>query len=63
MPGKEKSYNVRHWVGRALYELQKSLAKCQQPVLEGINPLIDDLPTEGGKRLFERLNLCMGSGH
>lgn len=46
-------FHVRRWVGRALHELRESLAEDQQPVLEEIKQLIDDLPAEGGKRLFE----------
>jgi hypothetical protein len=46
-------FHVRRWVGRTLHELQQGLAEDLQPVLTEIKQLIDDLPAEGGKRLFE----------
>jgi hypothetical protein len=46
-------FHVRRWVGRALHELRNCLPADQQAVLTQIKQLIDELPAEGGKRLFE----------
>ena len=46
-------FHVRRWVGRTLHELQESLGQEYHSVLAEIKQLIEDLPAEGGKRLFE----------
>jgi hypothetical protein len=46
-------FHVRRWVGRALHDLKQSLPEDLHPVLAEIKQLIDALPPEGGKRLFE----------
>lgn len=46
-------FHLRRWVGRTLRELHDKLPEDQQPVLAEIKQLIDELPPEGGKRLFE----------
>jgi len=46
-------FHLRRWVGRTLRELQNKLPEDQHPVLAEIKQLIDELPAEGGKRLFE----------
>lgn len=46
-------FHLRRWVGRTLRELQDKLPADQHPVLAEIKQLLDELPAEGGKRLFE----------
>jgi hypothetical protein len=46
-------FHVRRWVGRALHELRQRLPADLHAVLTQIKQLIDELPAEGGKRLFE----------
>lgn len=46
-------FHVRRWVGRSLHELRELLPETLQPVLAEIHQFIQDLPAEGGKRLFE----------
>lgn len=45
-------FHLRRWVGRTLRELQDKLPEDQRPVLAEIKQLIDELPAQGGKRLF-----------
>jgi transposase-like protein len=45
-------FHVRRWVGRALKELQNTLPKEWQWVLDEIKELISELPSDGKKRLF-----------
>lgn len=46
-------FHVRSWVGRALHELQETVPKEWLWVLEEIKDLLEHLPPEGGRRLFE----------
>jgi transposase-like protein len=46
-------FHVRRWVGKALKELQNTLPKEWLWVLEEIKELIDELPPEGDKRLYD----------
>jgi transposase-like protein len=45
-------FHVRRWVGKALKELQNTLPKEWQWVLDEIKELISELPPEGNKRLY-----------
>jgi transposase-like protein len=45
-------FHVRRWVGKALKELQNTLPKEWQWVLDEIKELIAELPPDGNKRLF-----------
>lgn len=45
-------FHVRRWVGRALKELEHTLPKEWQWVLEEVKELIEDLPPEGDRRLY-----------
>ena len=46
-------FHVRRWVGRTLHELQKSVPTEWLWVLEEIQGLLEQLPPEGGRRMFE----------
>lgn len=46
-------FHVRRWVGRALHQLHENLPQEWRGVLQEAKHLIDELPPEGGKRLFE----------
>jgi transposase-like protein len=46
-------FHVRRWVGRALHELRETVPKDWHWVLDEVDNLIDELPPEGGRRLFE----------
>lgn len=46
-------FHVRRWVGGALRELRKTVPKDWLWVLDEIKDLLDELPPEGSKRLFE----------
>jgi len=46
-------FHLRRWVGRTLHELQRKLPEDQHPVLAEIKQLINELPAQGGKRLFD----------
>lgn len=46
-------FHVRRWVGRALRELKENLAEEFHEVLAVVQQLIDELPPEGGQRLYE----------
>jgi transposase-like protein len=46
-------FHVRRWVGRTLHDLQKSVPKEWLWVLEEIQALLEQLPPEGGRRMFE----------
>ena len=45
-------FHVRRWVGKALKELQNTLPKEWQWVLDEIKELISELPPDGNKRLY-----------
>ena len=45
-------FHVRRWVGRALKELEHTIPKEWQWVLEEVKELITDLPPEGDRRLY-----------
>jgi len=46
-------FHVRRWVGRALRELRETVPKEWLWVLDEIKQLLDELPPEGSRRLFE----------
>jgi len=46
-------YHVRRWVGRTLRELRETVPKQWLWVLADIKHLLDELPPEGSRRLFE----------
>ena len=46
-------FHVRRWVGRALRGLRETLPPEWPWVLEEVQTLIDDLPVDGSRRLFE----------
>jgi transposase-like protein len=46
-------FHVRRWVGRALHDIQETVPKEWLWVLEEIKDLLEHLPPEGGRRLFE----------
>lgn len=46
-------FHLRRWVGRTLHQLHELLPEDLHPVLAEIKQLIDELPPEGGKRLFD----------
>jgi hypothetical protein len=45
-------FHLRRWVGNALKELRKTVAKEWQWVLDEIDQLIEALPSQGDKRLY-----------
>lgn len=46
-------FHVRRWVGRTLQNLQETVPKEWLWVLDEIRHLLDELPAEGSRRLFE----------
>jgi transposase-like protein len=46
-------FHVRRWVGRALNDLSETVPKEWLWVLEEIRSLLEQLPPDGGQRLFE----------
>jgi len=46
-------FHVRRWVGRALRELRETIPKDWLWVLDEIKNLINELPPDGSRRLFE----------
>lgn len=46
-------YHVRRWIGHMLYELRETVPKEWEWVLDEIKFLLDELPLEGSRRLFE----------
>lgn len=46
-------FHLRRWVGRTLHQLEQSLPEEWLWVIREVKQLIDELPIEGGKRLFE----------
>jgi transposase-like protein len=46
-------FHVRRWVGRALRELRQTIPKEWLWMLDEIKTLLDELPPEGSRRLFE----------
>jgi transposase-like protein len=46
-------FHVRRWVGRTLYELRETVPKEWLWVLDEISGLLEELPPEGSRRLFE----------
>ena len=53
-------FHVRRWVGRALRELEQTIPKEWGWVLEEVHQLLDVLPLEGSKRLYELWKLLPG---
>jgi hypothetical protein len=51
--GQVCQFHVRRWVGRTLYELRETVPKEWLWVLDEIGGLLDELPPEGSRRLFE----------
>jgi len=46
-------FHLRRWVGRSLQKLRKQLPQKWSWVVEEIAPLIDELPQDGGRQLFD----------
>lgn len=46
-------FHLRRWVGRTLHDLQDTLPEDYQEILAEVRQLIDELPAQGGMRLFE----------
>ena len=46
-------FHVRRWVGRTLYELRETVPKNWLWVLDEVGTLLEELPSEGSRRLFE----------
>ena len=46
-------FHVRRWVGRELHRLKEEIPEVWLWVIEKIQTIIDDLPDNGGKQLFE----------
>jgi len=46
-------FHVRRWVGRTLHELRETVPKEWLWVLDEIKRLLEELPPEGSRRLFE----------
>lgn len=46
-------FHVRRWVGRTLYELRETVPKEWLWVLDEVSGLLEELPPEGSRRLFE----------
>jgi hypothetical protein len=46
-------FHVRRWVGRALHELEGKVPKEWEWVLKETKGLLEQLPPDGGRRLFE----------
>jgi transposase-like protein len=53
-------FHVRRWVGRALRELEQTVPKEWGWVLEEVRQLLDVLPFEGSKRLYELWKILPG---
>jgi hypothetical protein len=51
--GQVCQFHVRRWVGRTLYELRETVPKEWLWVLDEISGLLEELPPEGSRRLFE----------
>ena len=46
-------FHVRRWVGRSLHDLKETIPKEWLWVCDDVQTLLDELPPEGSKRLFE----------
>lgn len=46
-------FHTKRWVGRTLSELAEELDEDWLPTLEDVQTLMDELPSDGGYRLFE----------
>lgn len=46
-------FQVRHWVGRTLHPLRETVPKEWLWVLNEVKSLLDELPPEGSRRLYE----------
>jgi transposase-like protein len=46
-------FHLRRWVGRTLRELRQTIPKEWLPVIDEVQRLLDELPRDGGRRLFE----------
>jgi len=46
-------FHLRRWVGRDLYELRETVPKEWLWVIDEVKHLLDELPPEGSRRLFE----------
>lgn len=46
-------FHVRRWVGRTLHDLKETIPKKWLWVCDEVQNLLDELPPEGSKRLFE----------
>lgn len=46
-------FHVRRWVGRVLHELRGTVPKEYLGMIDEIQALLEDLPPEGSRRLFE----------
>lgn len=46
-------FHVRRWVGRTLRELRETVPKDWLWVLDEVKSLLEELPTEGSRRLYE----------
>ena len=46
-------FHVRRWVGRTLYELRETVPKEWHWVLDEVGGLLEELPLDGSRRLFE----------
>jgi transposase-like protein len=46
-------FHVRRWVGRKVKELQEDIPPEHQEVIERVRQLIEELPKNGGKELYE----------
>ena len=53
-------FHVRRWVGKSLYELQETIPKEWGWVLEEVRQLLEVLPFEGSKYLYELWKLLPG---
>jgi len=53
-------FHVRRWVGRALRELEQTVPKEWGWVLEEVRQLLEVLPFEGSKRLYELWKILPG---
>jgi transposase-like protein len=54
-------FHVRRWVGRALHDLGESVPEEWLWVLEEIKGLLEQLPPDGGRRLFDLWRQIPGS--
>jgi transposase-like protein len=46
-------FHLRRWVGRALRDLRAQLPETWQPMLEEVQALVNELPPEGERRLWQ----------